>query len=226
MGSRSGFNADGDFGEIQIPVDNGSGAIAVAQRQANALVNLGINAGTASSPGTGGGAAGTLLTKGAPLAGQVMVLDTSGNIVIPGTLTSGSASYVDVTAATQTLTVAQSGSTVLLDKSGGSTVTLPAPALGLKYRFVVKTVSTAGYKIITDAGTTFIAGGLYVDKSLTITRYASAGTADVSLNFNGTTTGGATIGDTFTLTCFSATVWTVEGTTTASGTLATPFATS
>lgn len=131
---------------------------------------------------------------------------------------------VSMTAATYAPTAAQSGEILIFNKSGGVTVTLPAPVIGLTYTFAIGTTSTAN-KIITSAGTIFLQGGLYFDKALTITRYDGNGSTHVSLNFNGTTTGGIA-GDIFHMTCLSATEWTVEGTVAASGTLATPFGTS
>lgn len=223
MGSRSGFDADGDLGAIRNVVDNGSGAISVNQRVANVLVNLGLTAGTTANSQTGAGANGTPVTPGTAQASTVVVLDAnksfSGMVTNPNVL--------DATAATLVLTSLNNGATVLLDRAAGVTVTLPAPVPGQRFRFIVATVSTSNaHKIITSAGTVFISGGLYVDKSLTITRYDGNTSSLVSINLNGTTTGGLTIGDVFDLTCVSATVWTAEGTVTASGTLATPFATS
>src|SRR6266446_3799335 len=51
MGSRNGFDTNLELDEIQAPVDRGSGAISIGQRQANALTNLGLNAGTVNPPG-------------------------------------------------------------------------------------------------------------------------------------------------------------------------------
>lgn len=134
---------------------------------------------------------------------------------------------VSLTAATYAPTTSQAGAVFIFNRAAGTTVTLPAPVVGTTYTFAIGTVATSNaQKIITDAGTTFLLGGIYFDKSLTITRYDGNGSTHVSLNLNGTTTGGATIGDIFHLTCVSATEWSVEGTVTASGTLATPFATS
>lgn len=185
MGSRSGFDADLDLNELLNVVDRGSGAVSAAQRQANAVANLGITASIALLNGVGG---------------------------------------LDATAATLALTAAQAGSVVYLDKSAGTTVTLPVPVLGMRFTFVIKTTSTAN-KIITDSASTFLEGGLFIDKSLTITRYDGNGSSHVSLNFNGTTTGGIT-GDRFDLVAVSGTEWNVSGTVAASGTLATPFGTS
>jgi hypothetical protein len=224
MGHRSGFDADGALGEIQQVVDNGSGAVSIAQRQANALTNLGINGGTPANPATGGSTSGTLLTPGTAQANAVVVLDANksftGMVLNPTT--------IDANAATLLLTSLNNGATILLDRAAGCTVTLPTPAAGLTFHFVVKTVTTGGntYKIITSAGTVFISGGLYFDKSLTITRYDGDTSTIVSVNLNASTTGGATIGDLFHMVCLTSTQWTVEGTVTASGTLATPFATS
>ena len=224
MGSRSGFDADGDFGEIQIPVDKGSGAVSVASRQALALLNLGLNSGTPANPSAGVPAYNAgVITPGHPLASQVVTLDSSGNVAFPGTVTGGMVGVLDETGATVTLTAAQSGSLILLDKSGGVTVTLPAAVAGTWFTFAVKVTSTAN-KIITAVSTTFLQGGLFFDKALTITRYDGNGTSHISLNFNGTTTGGIA-GDVFQMYCLSATEWNVSGTVAASGTLATPFAT-
>lgn len=132
----------------------------------------------------------------------------------------------NITGATLAPTAAQSGTTFVLSRLAGVTVTLPAPAVGLKYTFVVGGVPTSNaHKVITSAGTVFLLGGVYIDKALTITRYDADGSTIVSINLNGTTTGGLTIGDQFDVICVSATEWTVAGTLTASGTLATPFAT-
>lgn len=147
----------------------------------------------------------------------------------PGQLIQGGGENVSssLTAST-TLTATQSGNTFALNNLAGLTVTLPTPALGLKYTFIIGTVNTSSaYKIVTGTpASQFLAGGVYFDKSLTVTRYDGNGSTDVSLNLNGTTTGGASIGDSVTFTGVSSTIWTVSGTVTASGTLATPFATS
>lgn len=132
----------------------------------------------------------------------------------------------NLTAATAAPTASQSGGVFIFNRAAGTTVTLPTPVVGVTYTFIVGTVATSNaHKIITNAGTVFLEGGLYFDKALTITRYDGNGSTHISVNLNGTTTGGATIGDIFHVTCVSATEWTVEGTVTASGTLATPFAT-
>lgn len=133
---------------------------------------------------------------------------------------------VSVTTATKTLASTDSGSVVILSKADGATVTLPAPSVGLTFKFIVPTsVTSNSYKIITDAATTFILGQLNLPVAAgTCKEFFADGSTHVSINGNGTTTGGLA-GSQFELTCISATQWNVEGTFDASGTVATPFAT-
>lgn len=128
-----------------------------------------------------------------------------------------------------TLTPGQSGSTIVLDKLDGVTITLPVPQIGLEYNFVIDTASTSvGQKIITDALTTFLKGTLVsaVLATPALAADAANGTTHVSINMNGTTTGGAP-GSWFKLICRSATIWEIAaGFMVKSGSVATTFATS
>lgn len=169
-------------------------------------------------------------------------LDLGGNDLVVNSITTGASKpnttvstgsnavgggSVSITTATAAPTAAQSGTIFTLNRLAGSTITLPAPVVGTEFKFIIGTVNTSvAYKIITDAASTFLTGGVYFDKALAITRFDADGTTHRSLNMNSTTTGGASIGDVVTFTCVTATQWTVQGTLTASGTLATPFATS
>lgn len=62
-----------------------------------------------------------------------------------------------LTAAT-TLTANDSGKVFFLDLAGGFQVTLPAPAAGLNFRFIVKTAPTTAYTIVTNASANIIRG--------------------------------------------------------------------
>lgn len=151
------------------------------------------------------------------------VIDKSGKLFNP---LRGLADIVDVTATT-TLDPNRSGAVVLLDVAAGATVTLPKPQTGLNYTFVVKTTVTSGsYKVITDAGTTLVLGQLNVPVAAgTSSAFYGDGTTHVSINLNGTTTGGLKGGQ-FELVCIDGTHWVVNGSIEGSGTVATPFATS
>lgn len=128
--------------------------------------------------------------------------------------------YVEIAdAVTKTLTEADAGGTLIFDKVDGAVITLPAPVVGMEFHFKVDaSVTSNAYKIITNAGTVFIKGGL--------SGFGGNGSTHVAISMNGSTTGGI-IGTWFTLRCVSATQWqVVRGLNVTSGSAATPFATS
>jgi len=61
---------------------------------------------------------------------------------------------VETVTAANVITAAESGKTFFLDAAGGFLSTLPAPAAGLNYTFIVKTAPTSvGYTIAPNGGT-------------------------------------------------------------------------
>lgn len=134
------------------------------------------------------------------------------------------------TGATLTLTAAQSGGYVYLDKADGVTITLPATAIGLMYRFIVVTdVTSVGYKISTSVQNTEFFDGTYNSLDIDGTGvvgvvFAANGSTHDNMTMNGTTTGGLA-GTELCMTCTAANKWTVSGFNRASGTVATAFAT-
>lgn len=75
-----------------------------------------------------------------------------------GTLPANSA---EVVTATNVISASESGKTFFLDAAAGFTSTLPAPALGLEFVFIVKTAVTSnGYTIITTSGADIIVIGV------------------------------------------------------------------
>lgn len=68
-------------------------------------------------------------------------------------------SAVTLTAA-KTLTADDSHTTFFLGLAGGFTVTLPAPAAGLKFKFVVSVAPTTAYIITTNGGADIMIGGI------------------------------------------------------------------
>ena len=128
--------------------------------------------------------------------------------------------------ATRTLLASESGALVLFDKADGIIITLPAPAIGMKFDFLVTVTGTSNaYSIDTDAATTFIGGGIQGNST-------TAGGADsfpatiastVSCDLDSAETGWL-IGGYISIVCLSATTWGISGQTSGSGTLATPFA--
>lgn len=163
-------------------------------------------------------------SAGAIVASKVAVANSSGQLPTKRVV------YNHTTGATRTLTSADSGGLVYLNKADGVVVTLPAAAAGLWFDFAVGTsVTSNAYKVITSAGTEFIKGQLVsVDTDSTNALaydQVGNGTTHVAVNMNGTTTGGL-IYTRFKLVCISTTLWHIEGMNFGSGTVATPFATS
>lgn len=64
----------------------------------------------------------------------------------------------EVLAAAKVLTRDDSGKTFYLNLAGGFQVTLPAPELGLRHRFIVKTAPTTSYTIVTNGSSNIMKG--------------------------------------------------------------------
>lgn len=135
--------------------------------------------------------------------------------------------------ATVTLTAAQSGSTALFDRAAGIVYTLPAPEVGLFYKFFVSTTITSNAaKIITNAASVYILGNVLTNTVGATPSaadgpktFAGNGSSHIAISMSGTTTGGI-IGTWIECECISSTLWAVRGVVCASGTIATPFSNS
>ena len=131
--------------------------------------------------------------------------------------------------ATRTLLPEESGALCLFDRAAGVVYTLPAPVVGMQFDFEVSVAVTSNaHKVITDAATTFLLGGV-VSGNLTVAAsgdvFQANGTTHVAISQNGTDTGGL-IGGRLSFTAISSTQWMVSGINVGSGTNADPFATS
>jgi len=72
--------------------------------------------------------------------------------------TTADAKFESVTAFTNTLTAAENGTTYFLNLAGGGSTVLPAPAIGLKFVFIVATAPTTAYTIDTSSGANIMHG--------------------------------------------------------------------
>lgn len=130
------------------------------------------------------------------------------------------------------LTAADSGALCVFDKVDGALFTLPAPAIGLWFDFIVTaSVTSNSMKVITDAGTTFIVGTIDMvdtDTSFTHTAATANGTTHVAITMAAASTNstGGILGTRFSLVCRTATTWAIYGQVLHAGSVATPFATS
>lgn len=155
-------------------------------------------------------------------------------IVNTGTSTGSKAAVTASGGTTRTLTAANSSSYNLFDSAAGITYTLPAPVVGLTYNFLWTVSQTSSnHIVITDAGTTFLLGGVAMFSATDVTPsatlgpkfFAANGTNIVKYTSNATTTGSA-IGSWLRFVCVSSTQWFVDGVIDSpSGALATPFST-
>ncbi len=151
----------------------------------------------------------------------------TGNTTFSGTVQGNDQNVVSGSGATVTLTASQAGSLVLFDRAAGIVFTLPAPSVGMFFDFAVAvTITSNNAKVITDAGTTLLAGFVSSGPDNTANKqWVGNGTTHIAVTQNGTTTGGI-LGSWLRFMCSTTTQWIVTGTLVASGTPATPFATS
>lgn len=131
--------------------------------------------------------------------------------------------------AAATLTASDSGALCVWSTAAGYTFTLPTAAAGLWFEFVVAvTITSSAAKVITASASEFILGSFLQipDTEEQIVARNADGTTIRAWSGNGTTTGGYA-GDSFILSAISATQWVVsQGAGLATGTEATPWATS
>jgi hypothetical protein len=130
--------------------------------------------------------------------------------------------------AARTLTTKESGSLVLFDRAGGTTFTLPPPSLGQFFYFGVTVTGTGTYKIITNAATVFMTGGVQIGSETAggHDSFAADGTTHVAITMDADTKGRIKGGSVIRCHCISATQWYVSGWAVGAGTVATPFTTS
>lgn len=116
--------------------------------------------------------------------------------------------------ATLTLTeAAHGGKTILLDTAAGSVVTLPAPVVGLRFRFLVSVKPTSNFhQVKVAAATDFMGGSLNIVDldGATQGAFGADSTADDNIQLNGTTKGGQ-VGDSIEIEGISSTIWAVSG---------------
>ena len=158
-------------------------------------------------------------------------IDSSGNVSGSGTLKlTGAANilsdYESITAATKTLTSADTGTGFGFNRAGGIVVTLPTPAAGIIYKFLVETTFTGAGQIKTATtdgtdgflGTAFLFDTGEIGETDNFHPASSNDVIDLGAVEQGWLTGGWIL-----LTGVNTTTWFVEAFLMGDGTLATPF---
>ncbi len=146
-------------------------------------------------------------------------------VATTGVTITGQRAYVisDSSIASVTLTIAQSGSRVLLKALAGDTVVLPASSaanVGATYTVEIAYSATSVGHTIKTSGTDVFYGGVIVGSSTTCLMFAS--TANKTMAMSTTTTGGLK-GTCVTFTLMSGGRWATTGILCGSGSVATPF---
>ena len=134
--------------------------------------------------------------------GTAALTVTAGDLV----LTAGTAIYrekTEVVTTTNTIGAAESGTTFYLNSAGGFTSTLPAPAAGLHFKFVVKTAPTTSYIITTNAAANVLYGKIFE-------RAGTAGVAGAAADVINFVANNAIAGDTYLFDC-DGTNWYITG---------------
>ena len=158
-------------------------------------------------------------------------IDTSGNISGTGTskltgATNFVKDYESITGASKTLTAADSGTTYCFNRAAGIEVTLPTPAAGIHYTFLVETTFTGAGQIKTATtdgtdgflGTAFLFDTGEIGETDNFHPASSNDVIDLGQVEQGWLTGGF-----IRLTGVNTTTWFVEAFLMGDGTLATPF---
>ena len=158
-------------------------------------------------------------------------IDSSGNVSGTGTLKlTGAANilsdYESITDATKTLTSADTGTTYGFNRAAGIVVTLPTPAAGIVYKFLVETTFTGAGQIKTATtdgtdgflGTAFLFDTGEIGETDNFHPASSNDVIDLGEVEQGWLTGGF-----IRLTGVNTTTWFVEAFLMGDGTLATPF---
>ena len=131
------------------------------------------------------------ITNGTGAAGKALVLDSSGNVTMPtGGIIDQRAG--EVVTATNVITAAENGKTFFLNSATEFVSTLPAPAVGLRFKFIVTAApASASYTVVTASSANIMLGHV-------LTSQDAGGTSDSETSGGDTLTfadGKAVVGD-------------------------------
>jgi hypothetical protein len=158
-------------------------------------------------------------------------VDSSGNVSGTGTIkltgaTNMLSDYESITAATKTLTSADSGTVYGLNRAAGIVVTLPTPAAGVQYQFLVETTFSGAGQIktaTTDGTDGFLGTAVVYDAGVASDNQSFNPAASNDVIDLGSIEQGWLTGGWIKLTGVNTTTWWVEAFLMGDATLATPF---
>jgi len=158
-------------------------------------------------------------------------VDSSGNVSGTGTIkltgaTNMLSDYESITAATKTLTAADSGTVYGFNRAAGIVVTLPTPAAGVQYQFLVETTFSGAGQIktaTTDGTDGFLGTAVVYDAGVASDNQSFNPAASNDVIDLGSIEQGWLTGGWIKLTGVNTTTWWVEAFLMGDATLATPF---
>ena len=166
-----------------------------------------------------------------------LTVDSSGNLAQTAGVNNLITDVENITAATKTLTAADTGTTYLLNRAGGIVITLPTAAAGLKFKFIIGTTFTGTFSIdgasandIFTAASTIVISDKDAPGTVSLKQFHADGSDDDKMTMDADNKGRFVGGE---IDCLgiatggqgSATaVWQMNGFTFGDGSLATPFA--
>ena len=182
LGIGSNTAGVGTLGDIQISWN--ATKLLIAQATTNSAIDLGVDGAgidlvfygdTASAKCMWDQSADELVFSGGAIldvvAGQFQISNVAVNATAAElNMAADISANSEVVTATNVIAAAESGTTYYLDAIGGFTSTLPAPAQGMKFIFIVKTAPTTAYIITTNSGSNILYG-------TTVERAGGAGVA-------------------------------------------------
>ena len=166
-----------------------------------------------------------------------LTVDSSGNLAQTAGVNNLITDVENITAATKTLTAADTGTTYLLNRAGGIVITLPTAAAGLKFKFIIGTTFTGTFSIdgasandIFTAASTIIISDKDAPGTVSLKQFHADGSDDDKMTMDADTKGRFVGGE---IDCLgiatggqgiATAVWQMNGFTFGDGSLATPFA--
>jgi len=157
--NKGGFHSEKALSVIALSGDStyeGIGPQASGNADVNHIFTVASNwnagAGDIScTPPKKGGSTGDLLQNNSAIAN--IASSTANPFVYPFVV-----ELTEVVTTTNVITSDETGKTFYLNLAGGFTSTLPAPSVGLKFKFIVQTAPTTAYIITTNAGANILFG--------------------------------------------------------------------
>ena len=182
----------------------------------------------------------TIPTDGSQVLGRVFGASGSGSLAYPvlfsvvptasATLTGRTLTAPVITNGTTAVAAtlsptcaANSGQTIFIGATGGEVVTLPTPAAGCNFKFIITVSNTSAYNEIQTGTSQYLLGNVqHCATGIACLDFWADGSSTRALKMDGAHLGGL-LGSVIRVEGTSATVWSIEGTNEGTATMTTTF---